>query len=91
MHTHPMAVSKLEHFGVDLRNAGKHTEAVIDWSGQVTYYSKRGVLNASRPDGTLEPLIDYEASFLDERGVIVGYARVDIVDTPSGTRIKVKE
>ena len=57
VHTHPVMRSSPGHFGKDLQKAGKHVEAVVDWSGQVTYYSKSGIMNPRGADGILEPLI----------------------------------
>jgi hypothetical protein len=91
LHTHPVAVSRKEHFGIDLANAGKHVEAVIDWSGQITYYSKTGIINPISPLGFVEPLEGYSAAFLDATGSIVGFARVDIIDGPTGAVVKVTE
>jgi hypothetical protein len=91
LHTHPVAVSRKEHFGIDLANAGKHVEAVIDWSGQITYYSKAGIINPISPLGFVEPLEGYSAAFLDATGSIVGFARVDIIDGPTGAVVKVTE
>jgi hypothetical protein len=98
VHTHPVMVTHKEHFGTDLKNAGDHVEAVIDWSGQITYFTKQdpvrgtgGVLNPTRPDGTVAPMHDYQAAFMDAVGNIVGFARIDVIDGPQGTRIIVRE
>lgn len=91
VHTHPVMLSKQSHFRLDLQGAGKRTEAVIDWNGAVTYYSKSGIKNPIGNDGAIEPLLDYQAAFTDAHGNIVGFARVDIVDGPDGTIIKVTE
>ena len=91
MHTHPVMVSKADQFGVDLAKAGKHVEAVVDWSGQVTYFSKSGLKNTVRPDGIIDPLLDYQAAFMDDAGSIVGYARIDVMDGPDGAVVKVRE
>src|SRR5678815_5698176 len=45
VHTHPVMETRAEHFGIDLDAAGKHTEAVIDWSGRITYFNKSGIKN----------------------------------------------
>jgi hypothetical protein len=91
VHTHPVMLSKKGHFDLDIPNAGKHTEAVIDWSGQITYFNKTGIKNPIRPDGTVDPLLGYEAAFLNERGAIGGFAKIDIVDGLGGATIKVRE
>ncbi|MEZ4399957.1 MAG: hypothetical protein R3B06_08060 [Kofleriaceae bacterium] len=91
VHTHPVMISKAEHFTKDLSTAGKATEAVIDWSGQVTYFNKTGIKNPTLPDGSIAPLLDFQASFLDADGAIIGFAKVDMVDGPTGTTIKVRE
>jgi len=91
MHTHPVMVTKTEHFGRDLQVAGKHVEAVVDWSGQVTYFSKAGLKNASRLDGTVEPLVGYQAAFMNQDGSIIGFAKIDIIDGPNGATVKVRE
>ena len=91
VHTHPVVLTKKGHFDLDIPNSGKHIEAVIDWSGQITYFNKTGLKNPVRPDGTVEPLLGYEAAFVNERGAIAGFATIDIVDGPNGTTIKVRE
>lgn len=60
-------------------------------SGQITYFNKTGLKNPVRPDGTVEPLLGYEAAFMNERGAIAGFATIDIVDGPNGTTIMVRE
>jgi uncharacterized membrane protein len=89
VHTHPVMRSSPGHFGKDLQKAGKHIEAAIDWNGQVTYYSKAGIKNVRGPDGMLQPLRGYEAGFIDRNGVIIGFARVDIIEQAGATTIKV--
>jgi len=64
--------------------------AVIDWSGNITYYSKAGLKNTVRPNGIVEPLLDYEAAFLNARGAVVGFATVDIIDQAAGAVVKVR-
>jgi hypothetical protein len=64
-----------------------HTEAVVDWSGQVTYFNRRGIKNPTGPSGHLEPLLDYQAAFIDKRGAIIGLSRVDIIGYENGTAI----
>lgn len=91
VHTHPVMISKQSHFDLDLPNAGKHVEAVVDWSGQITYFSKTGIKNPVRPDGTIEPLLGYQAAFLNESGGIGGFAKIDIIDGPDGATVKVQE
>jgi hypothetical protein len=92
MHTHPVMTSMKDDFGIDLAKAGKQVEAVVDWSGQVTYYSKAGIRNPISPQGYVEPLVGYKAAFIDQRGMIVGFARVDISVAAGGeTVIKVTE
>lgn len=91
VHTHPVMVTKAEHFQVDLAAAGKHVEAVVDWSGQVTYFSKAGIKNPVRPNGIVEVAHGYQAAFMNGNGAIVGFAKIDIFETPTGTTIKVRE
>lgn len=91
MHTHPVMTTRADHFNVDLSAAGKHVEAVVDWNGQVTYFSKSGIKNPVRPDGTVEPLLDYQAAFMNKDGSIVGFARIDVIDGPGGATVKVRE
>lgn len=41
----------------------------------------------------MEPLVGYSAAFLDARGVIVGFAKIDVLETAAtaaGTTIKVR-
>jgi hypothetical protein len=91
VHTHPVMVTKAEHLSkTDLPNAGKHTEAVIDWSGRITYFNKSGIQNEVVL-GVVQPLRDYKAAFIDDAGNIVGFARVDIIDGPDGATVKVRE
>ena len=50
----PLAIiplGTLNHFAKDLGEAGKNLEAAVDWNGQVTYYSKAGIMNPRGPDG----------------------------------------
>jgi hypothetical protein len=89
VHTHPVMRSSPGHFDKDLQKAGNHIEAVIDWNGQVTYYSKAGFKNVRGADGMLQPLRGYEAGFIDRNGVIIGFARVDIIEQAGATTIKV--
>ncbi len=89
-HTHPVMVSKAEHFRLDVSVAGKQIEAVVDWSGRVTYYNKTGLKNPLR-NGLVEPLEGYQAAFMDANGNIVGFAKVDIIDGPGGMHIMVRE
>jgi hypothetical protein len=91
VHTHPVFRSHQGHFDVDLANAGKHVEAAIDWSGNVIYFSKSGIKNPRNVAGFLDPLLGYEAAFLDEAGNIVGFSKVDLIDTANGTIVKVRE
>jgi len=90
-HTHPVITTKNDHFDLDLPNAGRHTEAVIDWSGQITYFSRNGFKNPIRPNGVVEPLLDYKAAFIGENGAIVGYADIDIIDQTTGVTIMVRK
>jgi hypothetical protein len=55
MHTHPVMASEPGHFRLDVSVAGKHVEAVIDWSGQITYYNKTGLKNPVR-NGLVDPM-----------------------------------
>lgn len=91
VHTHPMVVSRRADFRIDLTNAGKRVEAVVDWSGQITYFSKNNIKNAVRRDGIVEPLLGYKAAFLNDRGDIVGFGEVDILDSATTTTVKVHE
>jgi hypothetical protein len=91
MHTHPVVTTLKGHFDLDIPNAGKHTEAVIDWSGQVTYFNKTGIKNAVRADGFVEPLLGYQAAFLDSLGAIIGFAKIDILKQGTKTIVKVIE
>jgi hypothetical protein len=91
VHTHPVMRSSPGHFGVDLARADKHVEAVIDWSGLVTYYNKAGIKNPRNAGGWLEPLRGYESAFLDKNNNIIGFARIDLIDGPTGTHIRVQE
>jgi hypothetical protein len=49
IHTHPVYESEPGHFTLDIRNASKATEAVIDWGGNVTYFNKYGIIDAPTP------------------------------------------
>lgn len=93
VHTHPVMTTDKSHFKTDLQNAGVHTEAVIDWNGQVTYFNKGGILNPVSPlDGrTVLPIEGYRAAFMGDDGKIVGYAKIDVIDGPSGSTVKVRE
>jgi hypothetical protein len=90
MHTHPVMASEPGHFRLDVSVAGKHVEAVVDWSGKITYYNKTGLKNTVR-NGLVEPMQNYQAAFMDDRGNVIGFARVDIVDTPGGAQVTVQE
>jgi hypothetical protein len=90
VHTHPVLRSVPLHFQKDLENAGKHIEAVIDWNGTVVYFSKAGIKNPRNPGGWLEPLLDYEAAFMDSAGNIVGFSKVDLIDAVGGVTVKVR-
>lgn len=50
-----------------------------------------GIKNPVRPDGTVEPLLDYQAAFMNKDGSIVGFARIDVIDGPGGATVKVRE
>jgi len=94
VHTHPVFRSNKSHFGVDLPKAGKHTEAVVDWSGQIIYFNKKGVLNPINPaDGSVQSMsADFQAAFIDAQGQIVGYGHIDVlVDASGKTTVKVVE
>lgn len=94
VHTHPVFRSNKSLFGVDLLNAGKHTEAVVDWSGQIIYFNKKGVLNPTNPaDGSVQSMpADFQAAFIDAQGQIVGYGHIDVLVEASGkTTVKVIE
>lgn len=90
VHTHPMAVSRSRDFKIDLRNAGAEVEAVIDWSGNVTYYSKKGFRNSIRKDDVVEPLLGYRAAFLDGHGRVVATNTVNIRDGATHTVIEIE-
>lgn len=90
VHAHPVMVSNAAHFRLDISLAGKHVEAVIDWSGHITYYNKSGLKNPVRND-IVQPLEGYQAAFVDERGSVIGFAKIDIIDGPGGTQIRVRE
>lgn len=90
MHTHPVVRSESRHFTKDLANAGKQVEAVIDWSGNITYFSKTSIRNPIRADGVVEPLLGFEAAFIDANGAIVGFGKVDIIDQAAGAVVKVQ-
>lgn len=90
-HTHPVVSSLKKHFDWDLPRAGRHVETVIDWSGQVTYFNRSGIMNPIRPNGWIEPLLDYRAAFLSETGSIIGFADVDIIDSAAGVAIRVRK
>jgi len=73
---------------------GKHTEAVVDWSGQIIYFNKKGVLNPINPaDGSVQSMpADFQAAFIDAQGQIVGYGHIDVlVDASGKTTVKVVE
>jgi hypothetical protein len=93
VHTHPVFRSQKSHFGVDIPNAGKHTEAVVDWSGQIIYFNKTGVLNPISPSGLVEPMpTSFQSAFMNAEGQIVGYAKIDVlVDDGRKTILKVVE
>ncbi|MEO1373921.1 MAG: DUF4157 domain-containing protein [Cyanobacteria bacterium J06635_10] len=79
-HTHPVFQSNKSHFGIDLNKAGKHTEAVVDWSGQITFFNKKGILNPIARDGTVKPMgADFQAAFLNAQGDIAGYAHIEVL------------
>lgn len=90
MHTHPVMLTRQSHFELDLEVAGKHVEAVIDWSGRITYFNKTGLKNPVQ-NGLVEPLQGYQAAFMDQSGNAVGFAKVDIIDSPGGARVVVRE
>lgn len=90
-HTHPVVTTLKSHFDLDVQNAGRHVEAVIDWSGHVTYFSRNGIKNPIGINGIVEPLVDYKAAFIGGDGAIVGYADIDILDQATGVAIKVKK
>ncbi len=90
VHTHPVLRSVPGHFKQDLEKAGKHIEAVVDWNGTIVYFSKAGIKNPRNAGGWLEPLVDYEAAFMDSSQNIIGFSKVDIVDGAFGAAIKVR-
>ncbi len=93
VHTHPVFRSNIKHFGIDISNAGEHTEAVVDWSGQIIYFNKKGVINPSTPDGFLQSMPDsFKSAFIDANGHIVGYANIKAeLDVSGKITIKVVE
>jgi hypothetical protein len=82
-------VSEADHFAKDLKAAGRNLEAVIDWNGTITYYDKSGIKNP-RPTGKIEPLLDYEAGFISKDGIVVGFARVDMIPYGDKTTVTVR-
>lgn len=90
MHTHPMVTTTSDHFTRDLQMASNRVEAVIDWSGNITYYNKAGLKNPVRPNGIVDPLLGFEAAFLGPHGAVVGFATIDIIDQAAGAVIKVR-
>lgn len=70
--------------------ASNCVEAAIDWSGDITYYNKAGLKSPVRPNGIVEPLLGFEAAFLNHRGAVVGFATVDIIDEIAGAVVKVR-
>jgi hypothetical protein len=90
VHTHPVLRSVPGHFTKDLEKAGKHIEAAVDWNGNVVYFSKAGIMNPRNAGGWLEPLVDYEAAFMDSSQNIIGFSKIDIVDGVSGATLKVR-
>ena len=84
VHTHPVLSSVKGHFDLDIPNAGTHTEAVVDWSGQITYFNHGGIKNPTGPSGRIAPLLGYQAAFLGKDGAIIGFSRVDIVGQATG-------
>ena len=90
-HTHPVVTTMKDHFDLDLPNSGRHVEAVVDWSGQITYFNRNGIKNPTRSTGLVAPLLDYKAAFIDENGAIVGYADIDILDQSAGVSIRIRK
>ena len=92
VHTHPVFRSQKSHFDLDIPKAAKHLEAVVDWSGQIVYFNKGGVLNPPNSLGTgLQSMpATFKAGFIDAQGHITGYAKIDVVVGPR-TAVKVVE
>lgn len=85
VHTHPVMTSETGHFsGVDIPSAGARVEAVVDWSGMITYFNREGVLNPRSGTGVVEPM-DYNAGFMNAQGMIVGYGTIRWVPLGNGT------
>lgn len=77
-HTHPIFRSLLPHFQTDIANAGKHTELVLDWSGQMIFFNKRGVLNPILdPLGqqVIQPHPSFQPCFV-RNGTIIGFPHI---------------
>jgi FlaG/FlaF family flagellin (archaellin) len=94
VHTHPVFRSNESHFKLDLQKAGRHTEAVVDFSGQIVYFNKTGVLNpeSALGGGWLDPMPrTFQAAFMDAQGRIVGYSRIDVTMEGGTSVIRVTE
>ncbi|HEU4323635.1 MAG TPA: hypothetical protein VFS21_10850 [Roseiflexaceae bacterium] len=79
-HTHPTFRSLTSHFKIDIAKAGKHTEAVVDWSGMVIYFNKSGVLNPTlrTAEGELiQAHPGFRPNFIQD-GRIVGFPRIKV-------------
>ena len=44
VHTHPVLDSMPSHFAFDIKVADDFVEAVVDWAGNVTHFSRNGIL-----------------------------------------------
>ena len=87
-HTHPVFKSEIGHFNIDISNASKHTEAVIDWGGNITYFNKTGIRNPIDPDGkTVLAAPPNKGKLWDESGNIKGYDRVQVNVNEAGEKV----
>ena len=89
VHTHPMAVSRKDHFSLDLRKAGDDIEAAVDWNGNITFYNGNGIKNPVRNDGVVESGFFVRVAFLDENGNVKAVARTRAVRSKSSADIEV--
>lgn len=91
VHTHPVFSSKKGHFTLDIDKAGKNIEAVVDWSGQITYFNKTGILNPTSLAGDVKSMpAGFEAAFINSSGDIVGYAHIEVLVEGNAETTKVK-
>ena len=88
-HTHPVFKSEKGHFNIDISNASKHTEAVIDWGGNITYFNKTGIVNPIDLDGkTVLAAPPEKGKFWDKKsGNIKGYDRIQVTVNEAGEKV----